>query len=125
MVKAKSVLQSMHDVSCTRMHACPPCTQVRECKSIQEDIRVFYITLETEGLSGCCCFLKHSTSKTHSTQSSCDRGRVFPDVAAAVMALCKSAQPTDYPDGHMVRSAGPQAHIQTQTDSGLTTGFAK
>ena len=48
----------------------------------------------------------------------------LPDVAAAV-ALCKPVKPRDYPDSHMGRTAGLRAHIQTQTDSGLPTGFAE
>lgn len=85
----------------------------------------FYIKLETEGLSGRwgLFIAQHQQNTQHPLQL---WGRVFPDVAAAAapMALCKSAQPTDYPDGHMVRSAVLELHIQTQPDSGLATGFA-
>lgn len=48
----------------------------------------------------------------------------LPDVAAAV-ALCKPVKPRDYPDSHMGRTAGLRAHTQTQTDSGLPTGFTE
>lgn len=117
-------------------NVCHACMRVMECKQSIRQEGVFDIRPETGGLSGCrvflFCFFASPPTAQHqqNIQSPIQLwGRVFPDVttaaAAAAMALCKWAQPTDYPDGHMMRSAGLKAHIQTQTDSGLATGFAE